>query len=64
MSLLNKKLSALQPGSCVRFINLSGQVIEGIVTENDKEESLSVQITLSRYLFRQKKMSPPLSQLL
>lgn len=45
MSLLNKKLSALQPGSYVRFINLSGQVIEGIVTENDKEESLSVQIT-------------------
>ncbi len=43
--MLNKKLSALQPGSYVRFINLSGQVIEGIVTENDKEESLSVQIT-------------------
>lgn len=45
MSLLGKKLSALQPGSHVRFINLSGQVIEGIVAENDGKESLSVQVT-------------------
>ena len=45
MSLLDKKLSALQPGSHVRFINLSGQVIEGIVAENDGKESLSVQVT-------------------
>ena len=43
MSLLDKKLSALLPGSRVRFTNLSGQVIEGIIAENDGKESLSVQ---------------------
>lgn len=45
MSLLDKKLSALLPGSHVRFTNLAGQVIEGIVAENDGTESLSVQVT-------------------
>ncbi|MFR1485061.1 MAG: hypothetical protein ACLSS3_06920 [[Eubacterium] siraeum] len=45
MSLLDKKLSALLPGSRVRFTNLSGQVIEGIIAENDGKESLSVQVT-------------------
>ena len=45
MSLLDKKLSVLLPGSHVRFTNLSGQVIEGIVAENDGKESLSIQIT-------------------
>lgn len=40
MSLLDKKLSALLPGSRVRFTNLSGQVIEGIIAENDGKESL------------------------
>ena len=45
MSLLDKKLSALQPGSYVRITNLSGQVIDGIVAENDGKESLSIQIT-------------------
>lgn len=45
MSLLDKKLSALLPGSRVRFTNLSGQVIEGIIAENDGKESLSVRVT-------------------
>ena len=45
MSLLDNKLSALLPGSRVRFTNLSGQVIEGIIAENDGKESLSVQVT-------------------
>lgn len=45
MSLLDKKLSALLPGSHIRFTNLAGQVIEGIVAENDGTESLSVQVT-------------------
>ena len=45
MSLLTNKLSALPPGSHVRFTHVSGQIIEGVVTENDGKESLSVQIT-------------------
>lgn len=45
MSLLTNKLSALSPGSHVRFTHVSGQVIEGIVAENDGKESISIQIT-------------------
>ncbi len=45
MSLLSNKLSALSPGSHVRFTHVSGQMIEGVVVENDGEESLSIQIT-------------------
>ncbi|MBQ8791707.1 MAG: hypothetical protein IJZ51_10400 [Ruminiclostridium sp.] len=45
MSLFNDKLSKLTAGDHVRFTHSSGQVIEGIIVENDGEESLSVQIT-------------------
>ena len=45
MSLLNNKLSALLPGSQVRFVHVSGRIIDGIIAENDGSESLSVQIT-------------------
>ena len=45
MSLLTNKLSALKRGDYVRFTHLSGQIIEGIVTENDGTESLSIQVT-------------------
>ena len=45
MSLLTNKLSALSPGSHVRFTHVSGQVVEGVVAENDGKESISIQIT-------------------
>ncbi len=45
MSLINAKLSNLQPGSHVRLTHVSGQIIEGIIAENDGQESLSIQIT-------------------
>ncbi len=45
MSLLTNKISALSPGTHVRFTHVSGQIIEGVVAENDGKESLSVQIT-------------------
>ena len=45
MSLLTNKLSLLSPGSRVRLTHVSGQIIEGVVAENDGKESLSVQIT-------------------
>ncbi len=45
MSLLDKKLSELQPGCHVRFTNLAGQVIEGTVAENDGKEAISVKVT-------------------
>lgn len=45
MSLLNDKLSALKAGMMVRLTHTGGQIIEGIIAENDGAESLSVQIT-------------------
>lgn len=45
MSLLFSKLSALQPGSPAHLTNKSGQTIEGIVTENDGTEALTIQVT-------------------
>lgn len=45
MGLLNNKLSALQPGSHVQITNLLGQVMDGIVAENDGKESISIQVT-------------------
>lgn len=50
MSLITDKLSAMKPGSHVRFTNVAGQIIDGIVIENDGKESLSVQITMSSTL--------------
>lgn len=45
MSLLDQKLAALPIGSHVRLVHRSGQIIEGIVMENDGKDALSVQIT-------------------
>ena len=47
MSLIKDKLSAMKPGSRVRITNVSGQVIDGIVTENDGSESLSVEVKIT-----------------
>lgn len=44
MNLLTSKLSALSPGSRVRLTHISGQIIEGVVAENDGKESLSIKI--------------------
>ena len=45
MNLIEKKLSALKTGERVRFTQKNGQMIDGIVSENDGKETLSVQIT-------------------
>ena len=45
MSLLDQKLAALPIGSHVRLVHRSGQIIEGVVMENDGKDALSVQIT-------------------
>ena len=45
MSLLDQKLAALPIGSHVRLVHKSGQIIEGVVMENDGKDALSVQIT-------------------
>ena len=45
MSLFEKNLSELIPGSHIRLTNRSGQSIEGIILENDGKESLSIQIS-------------------
>ncbi len=44
MNIINRKLSELQIGKPVHLTQTNGQIIEGILTENDKSESLSVQI--------------------
>ncbi|MGN0683491.1 MAG: tetratricopeptide repeat protein, partial [Oscillospiraceae bacterium] len=45
MNLIEQKLSAMQVGTPVRFTTENGQVIEGVVAENDGAEALSVQIS-------------------
>lgn len=42
MSLLDQKLAALPIGSHVRLVHRSGQIIEGVVMENDGKDALSV----------------------
>ena len=44
-SLMNKQLAQLKPGDHVCMTHASGQIVEGIVTDNDEKNSLSVQIT-------------------
>ena len=44
-SLMNKRLAQLNPGDHVCMTHASGQIVEGIVTDNDGKNSLSVQIT-------------------
>lgn len=45
MSLIEQKLSAMKVGTPVRFIQANGQIIEGVLAENDGAEALSVQIS-------------------
>ncbi len=45
MSLMKKRLSSLKNGSRVRITHNGGHIFEGVVSENDGEESLAIQIT-------------------
>lgn len=45
MSILDRKLSAMPVGVPVRFTQANGQIIEGVISENDGSEALSVQIS-------------------
>ena len=45
MNLIDQKLSALKKGDRVHFTQKNGQIIDGVVVENDKKETLSIQIT-------------------
>jgi len=45
MSIFEQKLSAIPVGKSVRFTQTNGQIIEGVLTENDGSEALSVQIS-------------------
>lgn len=44
MSIIENKLTSLEKGTRVRIIPSNGNVIEGIITENDKSESLCISI--------------------
>ncbi len=50
MSLINQKLSEIQAGTPVRFTQRNGQIIDGVIVENDGTESLAVQITSTAVL--------------
>lgn len=50
MSLINQKLSEVKAGTPVRFTQRNGQIIDGIILENDGTESLAVQITSTAVL--------------
>ncbi len=45
MNLVEKKLSAMPVGSPVRLIQANGQIIEGVLSENDKTTALEVTVT-------------------
>ncbi len=45
MSILDRKLSAMPVGVPVRFTQLNGQIIEGILVDNDGSEALSIQVS-------------------
>ncbi len=45
MNIFEQKLSELKAGTPVRFTQSNGQVIDGIISENDGNNSLSVQIS-------------------
>ncbi|MBR1592930.1 MAG: hypothetical protein IJ666_07960 [Ruminococcus sp.] len=45
MSILDRKLSDAKIGSKIRFIQQNGNTIEGIVTENDGTDSVSIQVS-------------------
>lgn len=50
MSLINENLSAMQVGTYVKITQRNGQVINGVVIENDGKESLALQITSTAFL--------------
>ena len=45
MNLVEKKLSSMSIGSPVRLTQLNGQIIEGILSDNDKTTSIEVTVT-------------------
>lgn len=45
MNLVEQKLSALPIGSPIRFTQTNGQIIEGVLSANDKTQALEVTIT-------------------
>ncbi|MDE6679374.1 MAG: hypothetical protein K2K02_10080, partial [Ruminococcus sp.] len=45
MNILDRKLSAMPVGVSVRFTQLNGQIIEGILVDNDGNEALSIQVS-------------------
>ncbi|MEE5992834.1 MAG: hypothetical protein V3G42_06295 [Oscillospiraceae bacterium] len=45
MNLIDKKLSALKAGDRVCFTQKNGQMLTGVIVENDGKETLSVQVT-------------------
>lgn len=44
MNIFDQKLSGMKSGTLVRLVQLNGQTYEGVVTENDGSDSLSIQI--------------------
>ena len=50
MSLINEKLSAMQAGTSVKITQRNGQILNGVIIENDGKESLAVQITSTAFL--------------
>lgn len=44
MSLIYQKLSTIQPGTAVRFTQRNGQIVDGVIINNDGTESLAVQV--------------------
>lgn len=45
MNLVEQKLSALPIGSPIRFTQSNGQIIEGVLSENDKTSTLKIIVT-------------------
>ena len=45
MNLVEQKLSALPIGSPIRFTQSNGQIIEGVLSENDKTSTLEIIVT-------------------
>ena len=45
MNILDRKLSAMPGGVPVRFTQMNGQIIEGILVDNDGSEALSIQVS-------------------
>ncbi len=50
MSILKSELSELKVGTRVKFTQVNGQILEGVISKNDGTESLSVQISATAIL--------------